>query len=153
MLHTTILCTHAWQVAFFLSHTQHHPVYPTPQGVLFQKYISSLTSDLLPLNDQQQGHSSSSSELKGSLSKLSMASTSSAGSTSTKDYYIGSSHQQGTGIRKFSSWGSTGVIYSKTGSKSSREVSPASVGNLSMDELETEETTLWRKKSLLLLLL
>ena len=70
-----------------------------------------------------------SSGLKGSLSKLSMASTGSSGSS--KDYA-----PSGYG-RKMSPWASTGGMHVKTGG--SREVSPGSVDNLSMDELDTSE--------------
>ncbi len=133
-----------------LPHTQHHPVYPTPQGALFQKYISSLTSDLLPVNESSSqgggGMGGGDRALKGSLSKLSMAST---GSSSSRDYVpVVHASMQGVDGRKTSApW------YARTatggGSRSSRDVSPASVDNLSMDELDmdgpepNEGTTLW----------
>lgn len=116
---------------FFKPFPKHHPVYPTPQGALFQKYISCLTSELLPMNELSQ---SSTGGLKGSLSKLSVASTGSSGSS--RDYAPISG-----GGRKVSgpSWMSAGGIYVKTGSRSSREQSPGSVDNLSMDELDAEQ--------------
>ena len=118
---------------------QHHPVYPTPQGALFQKYVSALTSELLPLNEQVSGGGG----LKGSLSKLSMASSGSSGSGS-KEYTPTPTTSSTVVARKLSPW--TCPIYTKTGgSRASRDVSPASVDNLSMDELDTdmaEETTL-----------
>lgn len=84
--------------------------------------------------------------LKGSLSKLSMASTGSSGSS--KDYTPVATPHQGAGGRRLSPW--TSPVYTCTkigGSRSSRDASPASIGNLSMDELdidvvEAEETTL-----------
>ena len=122
---------------------QHHPVYPTPQGALFQKYVSSLTSELLPVNEQ--GVHPTDPNLKGSLSKLSMASTGSSGSS--KDYAptTTSTSLQSVGGRRVSPW--TSPVYAKTGGSRSRDGSPASLDNLSMDELDTdvveaEETTL-----------
>lgn len=118
-------------------------MYPTPQGALFQKYVSSLTSELLPVNEQ--GVHPTDPGLKGSLSKLSMASTGSSGSSS-KDYAPTATPHQGAGGRRMSPW--TSPVYTKMGgSRSSRDASPASVDNLSMDELdievvEAEETTL-----------
>ena len=132
---------------------QHHPVYPTPQGALFQKYVSSLTSELLPVSEQGGMHPTDPS-LKNSLSILSVASTGSSGSSS-RDYNTPVLQGVG-GSRRISPWtspaattGSGGLCASNKsgGSRSSRDASPASVDNLSMDELdidvpEAEETAL-----------
>lgn len=116
---------------------QHRPVYPTPQGALFQKYVTTLTSELLPPTDTVGSISQRSMmdpNLKGSLSKLSMASTCS--SNSGKEYSVPST-SGGTG-RKISPW--TAPVYGRGGSKS-REASPASLDALSMDELDLADTT------------
>lgn len=114
-------------------HTQHGPVYPTPQGALFQKYVASLTAELLPASEQAVQLDSN---LKGSLSKLSMAST---GSSSSAKEYAPITSQSVAGGRRMSPWASSGVLCTSTGSHS-RETSPASIDNLSMDELDVETT-------------
>jgi len=77
--------------------------------------------------------------LKGAVSKLSMASTTS--STSSKDC-IPTNNSSSTRTRKVSPWATGtggGGSYSKlsSDSRSSREASPASIDYLSMDELDT----------------
>ena len=87
--------------------------------------------------------------MKGSLSKLSVASTGSSGSRDYTPVYAAAASSATPhlmGGRRISPWTSPGTALVKTTSaggrsresrESSRDVSPASVDNLSMDELDT----------------